>query len=73
MQGLKYRDRDYIGAIGAYNNALKSSTTRAILYTGRGASKLKLGDTKGALKDFGKAIQIDATYSAPYFKRRNYW
>ncbi|HNQ16225.1 MAG TPA: tetratricopeptide repeat protein, partial [Pyrinomonadaceae bacterium] len=49
---------DHANAVKQYDSAIKSDPRNADLYIKRGNEKLAQNDTKGALKDFDKAIEI---------------
>jgi tetratricopeptide (TPR) repeat protein len=58
-QGLAMVERkDYKGAIGVYNRALKLDPSNAAAYVARGDARLKLKDKRGALADYRRAADI---------------
>lgn len=51
--------KDYVAAIDYYRTALRTDKTNATLYNKLGVAELKLGNMRGARKDFSQAIKYD--------------
>ena len=60
---VKYRQEKYLSALDDFNNALDMGVNKSTYYQ-RGLVKIKLGNLEGAIKDFDKALAIDAEYAA---------
>lgn len=54
--------KDYVAAIDYYRTALRTDKTNATLYNKLGVAELKLGNIRGARKDFSQAIKYDSKH-----------
>lgn len=69
-----FRKGDYDEAISKYREGLSlcrhkaMSTERAIMYSNRAASELKLNHAKPAIQSASKAIKYNPTYSKAYLR-----
>ncbi|HEV2691771.1 MAG TPA: tetratricopeptide repeat protein, partial [Verrucomicrobiae bacterium] len=64
-----YQRKEYQRAIAVCDRGLAEYSNLAPMYQTRGASWLYLGDLDRALADFNRAIELNPTYSEPYFGR----
>jgi len=64
---------DYQGAAAQFTDAVKIWPGNADAYIGRGKAEAALGQTEVAMKDFGKAMDIDPTLEQPYTHRGMLW
>ncbi len=71
LRGLgKYKQGDYQGALGDYNQAIIIDPKFSKAYYNRGNLKAKkLNDIKGALNDFNQAISLNPRYAYAYHSR----
>lgn len=67
--GRLQEQRDYAGAIAAYDRAIARQATNAHAYNDRGCAKRSAGDFDGALADFNTGIRIRPSYGTLYFNR----
>ena len=62
-QGLAlYRERDYLGAIEAYDRAILIQPKFAKAYYERGNAYFALGDLSLAIADYNRAVEIDSQF-----------
>jgi len=66
---VKYRLEKYLSALEDLNTALDLGVNKWT-YNQRGLTKIKLGNLEGAVKDFDKALEIDAEYTAAIENKR---
>ena len=66
---MKYKDRDYQGALIAYTTAIQLSLHHAIAFCDRGGVYYRLGDLKSAMNDYTQAIEIDPKLEIAYYRR----
>jgi tetratricopeptide (TPR) repeat protein len=68
---VKFKAKDYSGAISDYSKALELKPKFAEAYLNRGFAKRSIGDVEGAKADFKKSIDIDPTPkdAAAYYNR----
>jgi tetratricopeptide (TPR) repeat protein len=70
LQGsIKYKSRDYKGAIADYDKAIRISSNNAAAYSNRGDARSELGDEKGAIIDYEQAIRINPNNAYAYLNR----
>lgn len=65
-----YNSDDYHGAIRCYNKALSLLPSLTSDYYWRGAAKQMIGDDEGAIQDFSKCIEADASNKAEAHHQR---
>lgn len=68
---LKYKDKDYGGAITEYTRAIDLNNSSAVLYNNRGVCKYKMQRYSEAIEDYTKAIDADPNYVHAYFNKGN--
>jgi len=61
---LKYQE-----AINSYSKAIETKPTEAVPYYNRAIVKQTMGDNLGALFDFNKTLDLDASFVQAYFNR----
>jgi regulator of sirC expression with transglutaminase-like and TPR domain len=71
LAGQKYQQKDYQGAIVAYNQVLAITPNNADAYRYRGNAKANLGDKQAAIQDYNQAIKINPNYAHAYNNRGN--
>jgi serine/threonine protein kinase len=65
----KYNEKDFKGAISAYNEAIRLKPDYANAYINRGSAKFALGDTQGAIADYNEAIRLKPNDADAYINR----
>jgi tetratricopeptide (TPR) repeat protein len=73
---LKDEQKDFVGALVAYDKAIMLNPKSAIAYFGRSVVKAKQNDFTGAISDLDQAIKIDSTspflyHSRAFMKKEN--
>jgi tetratricopeptide (TPR) repeat protein len=69
-QGLdKYTQKDYQGAIEAFDRAIELNPNYADAYSYRGKAGAQLRDMQGALADYDRALKIDPNFAEVYYSR----
>ncbi len=69
-QGLgKAGNKDYLGAIACFDQALGSNPDFAQGYYHRGLAKFDSGDPQGAIADYTQALNFNSEYIEAYFAR----
>lgn len=72
--GLWYQDKtDYKQSITYFDKAIKLNPNLGLGYSNRSYSRLKLGETDGALGDINKSIELFPTNSYAYRNRGLIW
>lgn len=66
-----YEDGDYKNAIRCYNKAIPLIPTIKTIYYYRGLSKQYLKDYNGAMEDFNKSIEVNASNKADSYYERS--
>jgi Flp pilus assembly protein TadD len=66
---LKYKDRDYHGAITEFDRAIELNPSNAEAYSSRGVAHYRLGDLTQAMVDYTSAIEIDPALAIAYYRR----
>jgi tetratricopeptide (TPR) repeat protein len=66
---MKYKDRDYLGALVEYTKLIQLNLHDALTLCDRGGVYYRLGDLKSAMSDYTKAIEIDPNLEAAYYRR----
>lgn len=61
---VKYRLRDYQGALADADRAILLKPSDAIAHANRAAAKLALGDSQGALDDARESLRLDSSLDA---------
>ena len=70
QQGVaKASEKDYVGAIAAFNQALQHQPDLADAYYHRGLVHFHLGDFPAAIADYTEALRLDHTSAPGYFAR----
>ena len=70
QQGIaKASEKDYRGAISAFNQALQNQPDLAEAYYQRGLAHFNAGDFQAAISDYTEALQIDVGDAKGYFAR----
>ncbi|MBG1264778.1 RNA polymerase sigma factor RpoD [Nostoc sp. BAE] len=64
-----HRNRDFLGAIENFTQALKLNPNNAKLHYQRGLAKTKGEFQKGAIEDFTQAINLNPQYIDAYYQR----
>lgn len=69
-----FKANDFEKSADYYTLALRTCplpfvTERAVMYSNRAASKMKLNLKKSAIEDCSKAIELNPTYLKAYFRR----
>lgn len=70
--GMNYDSGDYINAIKNYNKAISFLPSLTDVYYNRGIAKEMLKDFTGAIEDFSKGIELNASNKVDAFHRRGY-
>ena len=65
----KYDRKDYKGAIGDLNEAIRLNRNYTQAYINRGNARNYLGDKQGAIADFNSVIKINPNYVDAYYNR----
>ncbi len=65
----KYKNRDYLGALTAYTEAIRIDPSDALAVCCRGVAYYRLGDDLDAMRDYTNAISIDPTLAIAYYRR----
>ncbi|MFM2302912.1 MAG: hypothetical protein RLZZ135_315 [Cyanobacteriota bacterium] len=65
----KYSRKDFTGAMGDLNQAVKANSKYAKAYNARGIVKSALKDWEGSIKDYNTAIDLDPKYARAYSNR----
>jgi tetratricopeptide (TPR) repeat protein len=65
----KYSRKDFTGAIGDLNQAIKANSKYAKAYNARGIVKFAIKDWEGSIKDYNIAIDLDPKYARAYSNR----
>ena len=65
----KYKNRDYLGALTEYTEAIRIEPNNALAVCCRGVAYYRLGDDKDAMTDYTHAISIDPTLAIAYYRR----
>lgn len=69
-QGLaKAGNKDYLGAIACFDQALASNPDLTQGYYHRGLAKFDSGDPQGAIADYTQALNLNSEYIEAYFAR----
>ncbi len=63
------KSRSYSDPITFYNSSISQNPDNALMYTNRGAVKVKIGDFQGAINDFTKAIVLSPEDAVAYSNR----
>jgi tetratricopeptide (TPR) repeat protein len=66
---LKYKNRDYLGALTEYTRAIGIEPNNALAVCSRGVAYYRLGDDRHAMIDYTHAISIDRTLAMAYYRR----
>jgi tetratricopeptide (TPR) repeat protein len=65
----KYKNRDYLGALTDYTQALRINPDDALAFCCRGVAYYRLGDEHNAIIDYNRSIEIDPTLAIAYYRR----
>jgi tetratricopeptide (TPR) repeat protein len=65
----KYKNRDYLGALTDYTQALQLDPNNASAFCCRGVAYYRLGDRQNATIDYNRSIEIDPTLAIAYYRR----
>lgn len=65
----KYKNRDYLGALTEYTEAIRIDPSNALAVCCRGVAYYRLGDKKEAMRDYTNAISIDPKLAIAYYRR----
>ncbi len=65
----KYKNRDYLGALTEYTEAIGIDPSNALAICCRGVAYYKLGDDQDAMRDYTRAISIDPKLAIAYYRR----
>lgn len=60
---------DKVGAIKAYDKAIKLNSQYDTVYYNRGNAKADLSDRLGAIEDYSKALELNPQYYKAYYNR----
>ena len=66
---LKFKDKDYEGAIREFTKALKNNPKHPDTFRNRGMARYHINDFQGAIDDYSQAIKIDPNNACDYFIR----
>jgi tetratricopeptide (TPR) repeat protein len=66
---VKYKNRDYLGALTDYTQAIAIDPTDALAFCCRGVAYYRLGDKQDALIDYNRAIELDPSLAIAYYRR----
>ena len=66
---VKYKSKNYEGAIEDYNKALDLDPNYTEAYYNRGLAKDELQDYEGAIEDYNKALDLDPNDTYAYNNR----
>jgi tetratricopeptide (TPR) repeat protein len=65
----KYKNRDYLGALTDYTQAIQINPDDALAFCCRGVVYYRLGDEENATIDYNRSIEIDPKLSIAYYRR----
>jgi tetratricopeptide (TPR) repeat protein len=65
----KYKQRDYLGAITDYTQAIQIEPHDALAFCCRGVAYYRLGDPEDAMTDYSRSIELDPTLAIAYYRR----
>ena len=65
----KYKNRDYLGALIEYNEAIRIDPSSALAVCCRGVAYYRMGNNKDAMRDYTNAISIDPKLAIAYYRR----
>jgi tetratricopeptide (TPR) repeat protein len=66
---LKYKNRNYHGAIAEYTLAIELNPDDALAYACRGVVHYRMSDIIGAMTDYTRAIDLDPKLAIAYYRR----
>lgn len=65
----KYKNRDYLGALTEYTEAIRIDPHHALAICCRGVAYYRLGDDRDAMSDYNRAIEIDPKLAIAFYRR----
>lgn len=65
----KYKNRDYLGALTTYTEAISVDPNHALAICCRGVAHYRLGNDRDAMIDYSRAIAIDPKLAIAYYRR----
>jgi tetratricopeptide (TPR) repeat protein len=65
----KYKNRDYLGALTEYTEAIRIDPNNPLTICCRGVAYYRLGDDRNAMTDYTHAISIDPRLAIAYYRR----
>jgi tetratricopeptide (TPR) repeat protein len=66
---VKYKNRDYLGALTDYTQAIEIDPTNALAFCCRGVVYYRLGDKQDSIIDYNRAIELDPNLAIAYYRR----
>jgi tetratricopeptide (TPR) repeat protein len=65
----KYKNRDYLGALTEYTEAIRIEPNNAVAICCRGVAYYRLGNDRDAMIDYNQAIATDPKLATGYYRR----
>ena len=60
---MRYKQKDYPGAVADYTEALRLKPNDAVIYSNRADARNKQGDNQGAILDNNEALRLQPDYA----------
>jgi tetratricopeptide (TPR) repeat protein len=65
----KCQNRDYLGALTEYTQAIQIDPNHALAYCCRGVAYYRLGDEPNAMIDYTRSIELNPNFEVSYYRR----
>jgi tetratricopeptide (TPR) repeat protein len=66
---VKYKNRDYLGALTDYTRSIQINPGDALAFCCRGVAYYRLGDEYNAMIDYSRSIDLDPALAIGYYRR----